>query len=63
MKEAETKKKRKRGRRKKKGRECEGRSKRSPNVPKLKIVHLKRQSGKSLVPVKQRGSWPKMCSN
>ena len=29
----------------------------------LRIVHKKRQSGKSKVPAKQRGSWPKMCSN
>ena len=28
----------------------------------LRIVHKKRQSGKSKVPAKQRGSWPKMCS-
>ena len=27
------------------------------------IVHKKRQSGKSKVPAKQRGSWPKMCLN
>ena len=34
---------------------------RSPNAPNLRIVHKKRQSGKSKVPAKQRGSWPKMC--
>ena len=27
----------------------------------LRVVHKKRQSGKSNVPAKQRGSWPKMC--
>ena len=27
----------------------------------LRIVHRRRQSGKSKVPAKQRGSWPKMC--
>ena len=37
---------------------------RSPNAPKFEdIVHKKRQSGKSKVPAKQRGSWPKVCSN
>ena len=37
---------------------------RSPNAPKFEdIVHKKRQSGKSKVPAKQRGNWPKMCSN
>ena len=34
---------------------------RSPIAPNLRIVHKKRQSGKSKVPAKQRGSWPKMC--
>ena len=29
----------------------------------LRIVHKKRESGKSKVPAKQRGNWPKMCSN
>ena len=33
---------------------------RSPNVPNLRIVQKKRQSGKSNVPAKQRGIWPKM---
>ena len=36
---------------------------RSPKAPKLRIVHKKRQSGKSKVPAKQRASWPKMCLN
>ena len=36
---------------------------RSPSAPNLRIVHAKRQSGKSKVPAKQRGSWPKMCLN
>ena len=35
-----------------------------PNAPQnLRIVHTKRQSGKSKVPAKQRGSWPKVCLN
>ena len=34
-----------------------------PTLQNLRIVHKKRQSGKSKVPAKQRGSWPKMCSN
>ena len=29
----------------------------------LRIVHKKRQNGKSKMPAKQRGSWPKMCLN
>ena len=36
---------------------------RSPMLQNLRIVHKKRQNGKSKVPAKQRGSWPKMCSN
>ena len=35
----------------------------APMLQNLRIVHKKRQSGKSKVPAKQRGSWPKMCSN
>ena len=35
---------------------------RSPNAPNLRIVHKKRQSGKSKVPAKQRGSWPSVKS-
>ena len=35
----------------------------APTLQKLRIVHKKRQSGKSKVPAKQRGSWPKMCLN
>ena len=35
---------------------------RSPTLQNLRIDLRKRQSGKSKVPVKQRGSWPKMCS-
>ena len=35
----------------------------APTLQNLRIVHKKRQSGKSKVPAKQRGSWPKMCSN
>ena len=31
---------------------------RNPNAPNLRIVHKKRQSDKSKVPAKQRGSWP-----
>ena len=34
---------------------------RSRNAPKFEIVHKKRQNGKSKVPAKQHGSWPKMC--
>ena len=33
----------------------------APTLRNLRIVHKKRQSGKSKVPVKQRGSWPKIC--
>ena len=36
---------------------------RSPNAPKLRIGLKRRQSGKSKVPAKQRGSWPKECLN
>ena len=32
----------------------------APTLRNLRIVHKKRQSGKSKVPAKQRGSWPKM---
>ena len=35
----------------------------SPNAPKFEGRSRKRQSGKSKVPAKQRGSWPKMCLN
>ena len=35
----------------------------APTLQNLRIVHKKRQSGKSKVPAKQRGSWPKMYSN
>ena len=35
----------------------------APTLQNLRIVHKKRQSGKSKVPAKQRGSWPKMCLN
>ena len=31
----------------------------APMLQNLRIVHKKRQSGKSKVPAKQRGSWPK----
>ena len=33
----------------------------APTLRNLRIVHKKRQSGKSKVPAKQRGSWPKVC--
>ena len=33
----------------------------APTLQNLRIVHKKRQSGKSKVPTKQRGSWPKVC--
>ena len=33
----------------------------APTLQNLRIVHKKRQSGKSKVPAKQRGSWPKVC--
>ena len=32
-----------------------------PTLGNLRIRHKKRQSGKSKVPAKQRGSWPKVC--
>ena len=35
----------------------------APTLQNLRIVHKKRQSGKSNVPAKQRGSWPEMCCN
>ena len=35
----------------------------APTLQNLRIVHKKRQSGKSKVPAKQRGSWPKKCLN
>ena len=35
----------------------------APMLHNLRIVHKKRQGDKSKVPAKQRGSWPKMCSN
>ena len=35
----------------------------APTLQNLRIVHKKRQSGKSKVPAKQRGSWPKRCLN
>ena len=35
----------------------------APMLQNLRIVHKKRQSGKSKVPAKQRGSWSKVCSN
>ena len=35
----------------------------APTLQNLRIVHKKRQSGKSKVPAKQRGSWPKECLN
>ena len=34
---------------------------RSPNAPKFEDRSQRRQSGKSKVPAKQRGSWPKVC--
>ena len=34
---------------------------RSPNDPKFEDRSRRRQSGKSKVPAKQRGSWPKVC--
>ena len=36
---------------------------RSPNAPKFEDWSQERQSGKSKVPAKHRGSWPKMCLN
>ena len=35
----------------------------APTLKNLRIGLSKRQSGKSKVPAKQRGSWPKICSN
>ena len=35
----------------------------APTLRKLRIVHKKRQSGKSKVHAKQRGSWPEVCLN
>ena len=35
----------------------------APTLRNLRIVHKKRLSGKSKVPAKQRGSWPKECLN
>ena len=34
---------------------------RSPNAPNLRVGLKRRQNGKSKVPAKQRGSWPKVC--
>ena len=34
-----------------------------PTLQNLRIVLKRRQSGKSKVPKKQRGSWPKVCLN
>ena len=36
---------------------------RNPMLQNLRIGLKKRRNGKSDVPAKQRGSWPKMCSN
>ena len=36
---------------------------RAPTLQKLRIGLRRRQSAKSKVPAKQRGSWPKMCLN
>ena len=36
---------------------------RAPTLRNLRIGLRKRQSGKSKVPAKQRGSWPKVCKN
>ena len=33
----------------------------APTLQNLRIVHKKRQNGKSKVPAKQRGGWPKVC--
>ena len=33
----------------------------APTLQNLRSVLYRRQSGKSKVPAKQRGSWPKMC--
>ena len=35
----------------------------APTIQNLRIVDKKRQSGKSKVPAKQGGNWPKMCLN
>ena len=35
----------------------------APTLQNLRIGLKRRQSGKSKVPAKQRGSWPKMCLN
>ena len=35
----------------------------APTLQNLRIGLRRRQSGKSKVPAKQRGSWPKLCSN
>ena len=35
----------------------------APTLRNLRIGLRRRQNGKSKVPAKQRGSWPKMCSN
>ena len=35
----------------------------APTLQILRMILRRRQSGKSKVPAKQRGSWPKMCSN
>ena len=35
----------------------------APTLQNMRIVHKKRQNGKSKLPAKQRGSWPKVCSN
>ena len=35
----------------------------APMLQNLRIVHKKRPSGKSKVPAKQCGSWPRVCSN
>ena len=35
----------------------------APTLQNLRIVHAKRQNGKSKVPAKQRGGWLKVCKN
>ena len=42
---------------------CPGEPQRSSTAPKLRIGLRRRQSGKRKVPVKQRGSWPKVFQN
>ena len=42
---------------------CPGEPQRSSIAPKLRIGLRRRQSGKRKVPVKQRGSWPKVFQN